>query len=156
MQEWHEFLSKDGVLGMQSRFLTFHSSPRLDKAADMLDSDVYQANDEEAPAPTDSLLQKLLQVLTCTDRAHVSDKDYFLFFVPQTRFSILRFTSTKGCCSKNCPTSKTRSSLATQENSNRCHGDLPSCSTLGDMPAPTGSPRCFVEPQVVAERRSSF
>ena len=48
----------------------------------MLDSDVYQANDGEAPALTDSLLQKFVQVLTCTDRAHVSDKDCFLLFAP--------------------------------------------------------------------------
>ena len=41
VEEWHEFLAKDGALGMQSRFLMFHSTPRLEKATAVLDSDVY-------------------------------------------------------------------------------------------------------------------
>ena len=27
IEEWHDFLSKDGALGMTSRFLMFHSAP---------------------------------------------------------------------------------------------------------------------------------
>eukprot|EP00438_Fugacium_kawagutii_P034999 Skav222690 [mRNA] locus=scaffold5100:7512:13418:- [translate_table: standard] len=76
IEEWHEFLSKDGALGMQSRFLTFHSAPRLDKAADVLDPDVYQAELVEAPLPTQSLLDKFVKVLAFTDRAHESAREY--------------------------------------------------------------------------------
>ena len=46
IEEWREFLPKDGALGMQSRFLTFHSSPRLDKANAVLDADVYRADED--------------------------------------------------------------------------------------------------------------
>ena len=67
IEEWREFLSKDGALGMQSRFLTFHSSPRLDKAAAVLDAEVYQAEHAEAPVHDPSLLRKFVHVLTHTD-----------------------------------------------------------------------------------------
>ena len=68
IEEWREFLS-NGALGMQSRFLTFHSSPRLDKAAAALDADVYQAAKEEAPIRAPSLLQQFVQVLRYTEWA---------------------------------------------------------------------------------------
>ena len=55
IEDWHDFLSKDGALGMQSRFLTFHISPRLDTANAVLDADVYQAGDADAPVHNASL-----------------------------------------------------------------------------------------------------
>jgi len=80
IEEWHEFLSKDGALGMQSRFLTFHSSPRLDKANAVLDADVYRGDDADAPLHNASLLGRFVDVLVYTDRAHASEKDYIPYY----------------------------------------------------------------------------
>ena len=86
VEEWHDFLGKDGVLGMQSRFLTFHSSPRLDKASAVLDSDVYGRNQSQATLQLpESLLTQFVQVLRFTDQAHTeqsSDFDKSREFIP--------------------------------------------------------------------------
>eukprot|EP00435_Cladocopium_sp_Y103_P009319 s644_g2.t1 len=81
IEEWHKFLSKDGgALGMQSRFPTLHSSPCLDKAAAVLDAEVYQAEHAEAPVHDPFLLHKFVHVLTHTDRAHASEQDYIPYY----------------------------------------------------------------------------
>ena len=87
IEEWHDFLNKDGALGMQSRFLTFHSSPRLDKAADVLESSVYGTNAERVLALPESLLEKFVSVLKLTEEAHRveladydKDREYIPYF----------------------------------------------------------------------------
>ena len=75
IEEWHDFLAKDEALGMASRFLMFHSGPRLDKAADVLDETVYgqrsQASNVRQLLPQ-SLLQKFIDLLDRVDGNHHS------------------------------------------------------------------------------------
>eukprot|EP00438_Fugacium_kawagutii_P031201 Skav220796 [mRNA] locus=scaffold150:236840:244810:+ [translate_table: standard] len=88
VEEWHEFLLKDGALGMQSRFLMFHSSPRLDKADAVLEPAVYSPRAPRragSPALPASLLTEFLAVLTKIDDAHTaqaSDFDAAREFIP--------------------------------------------------------------------------
>ncbi|CAJ1360981.1 unnamed protein product, partial [Effrenium voratum] len=77
IEEWHDFLSKDGALGMASRFLMFHSAPRLDKASQVLDASVYARNSQDGPAPRlpESLLAQFVAVLHNIDTAHSEESD---------------------------------------------------------------------------------
>ena len=69
VEEWHEFLAKDGALGMQSRFLMFHSAPRLEKAIAVLDSDVYGPSSSPFRARR---MPEPLSILRLADKAHGS------------------------------------------------------------------------------------
>ena len=78
VEEWHAFLEKDEALGMQSRFLMFHSAPRLDKAAAVLEQEVYEVEQRDSqptlslPAP---LLQKFVELLAVSEVAHCNQAD---------------------------------------------------------------------------------
>ncbi len=82
VEEWHEFLAKDGALGMQSRFLMFHSAPRLEKATAVLDSDVYGPSSSPFHARR---MPEPLSILRLADKAHGStapDFDKARVFIP--------------------------------------------------------------------------
>ena len=87
VEEWHEFLAKDGALGMQSRFLMFHSAPRLEKATKVLDLDVYGPSPSvlHARRMPEPLLNQFVSILRLTDKAHGStapDFDKVREFIP--------------------------------------------------------------------------
>ncbi|CAL1141553.1 unnamed protein product, partial [Cladocopium goreaui] len=78
--EWHDFLAKDGALGMQSRFLMFHSSPRLEKADAVLEPAVYStgaARSRGAPVLPASLLTQFVSVLTRIENVHTANAPDF-------------------------------------------------------------------------------
>ena len=141
VEEWHDFLGKDGVLGMQSRFLTFHSSPRLDKASAVLDSDVYGRNQSQATLQLpESLLTQFVQVLRFTDQAHTeqsSDFDKSREFIPYFLLPmlciILRNSMMLALLSRNGLIFKTQSCSVMLANSNLCLGDWPCFCIPGPM-----------------------
>ncbi|CAL1136057.1 unnamed protein product [Cladocopium goreaui] len=80
VEEWHDFLAKDGALGMQSRFLMFHSSPRLEKADAVLEPAVYStgaARSRGAPVLPASLLTQFVSVLTRIENVHTANAPDF-------------------------------------------------------------------------------
>ena len=85
VEEWHEFLAKDGALGMQSRFLMFHSAPRLEKATKVLDSDGTSPSVFHARRMPEPLLNQFVSILRLADKAHGStapDFDKAREFIP--------------------------------------------------------------------------
>ncbi len=73
MEEWDAFLAQEAAtqLGLAGRFLLFHSAPRLDKAASVLDGAVYSAAAASAEdAGGEPLLQSFLGALWAIEEAH--------------------------------------------------------------------------------------
>ena len=118
---------------MQSRFLTFHSSPRLDKANAVLDADVYRGDDADAPLHNASLLGRFVDVLVYTDRAHASEKDYIPYYFAADALQYFSTHFDQQVLEQELSYLQDPKNSATQGNLSLCLGGLRYFCILGGM-----------------------